>query len=63
MPTAREPDKDLFLLAISLAMAEAPALPDDVGDESMMCLGLDGLDECDRCDFVSLQAQLLAAAA
>jgi hypothetical protein len=47
----------LFVLAISLAMAKAPPLPHDVGDESMMCLGLDDLDERDlRRDFVSLHA-------
>ncbi len=55
-----------FVLAVSLATAKAPPLPDGVRDEMMMCLGLDDLDERDlRCDFVSLHAlncslQLLA---
>jgi hypothetical protein len=47
----------LFVLAISLAMSKAPPLPDDAVSESIMCLGLDDLDERDlRCDFVSLHA-------
>ncbi len=46
-----------FVLAVSLATAKAPPLPDGVRDEMMMCLGLDDLDERDlRCEFVSLHA-------